>query len=122
MTEDRPLPEAAAGGYLHRVAEDRQVAGAAGSVKAESVVVSRIGLVTIEPVHEGGASMSLEKVPNPSGVEGSEAGACHHHWLIEPAHGSVSQGVCQVCQEVRDFKNSIEWQYGQRRPGRPASS
>ena len=33
---------------------------------------------------------------------------CAHHWVIEPANGPVSQGVCQVCGEVRGFKNFIE--------------
>ncbi len=33
---------------------------------------------------------------------------CAHHWVIEPANGPVSQGACQVCGEVRGFKNFIE--------------
>ena len=33
---------------------------------------------------------------------------CAHYWIIEPANGPVSLGVCQVCQEVRAFKNYIE--------------
>ncbi len=32
---------------------------------------------------------------------------CRHHWVIEPANGPVSRGVCQVCEETREFKNSI---------------
>ena len=32
---------------------------------------------------------------------------CHHHWVIEPANGPVSQGVCRLCQQVREFENSI---------------
>ena len=66
--------------------------------------------------------MTLEHYPNPTGVEGQDDQACHHHWVIEPAHGLLSQGECQMCHEVREFKNSIEWQYGQRKPGRPAAS
>jgi len=38
---------------------------------------------------------------------------CVHHWIIEPANGPVSQGACQVCGEVRGFKNFIEsWESG----------
>lgn len=33
---------------------------------------------------------------------------CRHHWVIQPATGPVSQGVCQTCGEVREFKNYIE--------------
>ena len=36
---------------------------------------------------------------------------CAHYWIIEPANGPVSQGACQVCGEVRGFKNSIEGDY-----------
>ena len=32
---------------------------------------------------------------------------CRHHWIIEPAEGPVSQGVCQNCHEAREFLNSI---------------
>lgn len=47
---------------------------------------------------------------------------CQHHWVIATANGSVSQGKCQICHEVKEFRNSIEWQYGQTKPGRPAST
>lgn len=33
---------------------------------------------------------------------------CRHHWLIQPANGPISEGVCQVCGENREFKNSVE--------------
>ncbi|MDA0265155.1 MAG: hypothetical protein O3A93_14100 [Chloroflexi bacterium] len=33
--------------------------------------------------------------------------ACQHHWVIETARGPVSWGVCQVCHEGKEFKNSI---------------
>lgn len=32
---------------------------------------------------------------------------CRHYWLIEPAEGPMSRGVCHNCQESRDFQNSI---------------
>jgi hypothetical protein len=59
---------------------------------------------------------------NPTETEGQNKQVCHHHWMIEPAKGSLSQGECQKCHEVREFKNTIEWQYGQTKPGRPAAS
>ncbi len=32
---------------------------------------------------------------------------CRHHWVIETANGPVSWGVCQVCLERKEFRNSI---------------
>ena len=32
---------------------------------------------------------------------------CCHYWIIETAHGPISRGECQLCHEVRDFKNSV---------------
>lgn len=34
--------------------------------------------------------------------------ACRHHWVIQPAMGPVSEGFCQVCGELREFKNYVE--------------
>ncbi len=31
---------------------------------------------------------------------------CVHHWLIKPAHGPTSEGVCCRCGRRRDFRNS----------------
>jgi hypothetical protein len=33
---------------------------------------------------------------------------CRHYWVIQPATGPVSQGVCQHCGESREFKNYVE--------------
>ena len=43
-------------------------------------------------------------------VPGQEEGnvACRHHWIIEAPTGPVSRGVCQICEDVREFKNYIE--------------
>ena len=42
---------------------------------------------------------------------------CCHHWMIQPADGPVSLGVCQFCMEAKEFKNSIEdWSF-ERLPG-----
>ena len=37
-----------------------------------------------------------------------EPDLCRHHWVIQPATGPVSQGVCQACGAVRDFQNYVE--------------
>ena len=39
--------------------------------------------------------------------EAPSAPTCCHYWIIETAHGPISRGECQVCHEVRDFKNSV---------------
>ena len=33
---------------------------------------------------------------------------CRHHWVIQPAMGPESPGICQSCGETRDFKNYVE--------------
>ena len=33
---------------------------------------------------------------------------CAHHWVIQPAMGPVSQGICQICGDYRDFQNYVE--------------
>lgn len=33
---------------------------------------------------------------------------CTHHWVIDAASGHTSRGVCKLCQEVREFDNSID--------------
>ena len=37
-----------------------------------------------------------------------EAPQCMHYWVIQPADGPVSPGVCQTCGETREFKNYVE--------------
>ncbi len=38
----------------------------------------------------------------------SPVAVCRHHWVIQPADGPVSNGLCQVCGESREFKNYVE--------------
>ena len=38
----------------------------------------------------------------------SSVATCRHHWVIQPADGPVSNGLCQVCGETREFKNYVE--------------
>lgn len=33
---------------------------------------------------------------------------CKHHWIIQPPQGTFSQGTCQVCGEVKEFRNTPE--------------
>ena len=33
---------------------------------------------------------------------------CCHHWIIQPAEGPVSDGVCKLCHATREFKNSLD--------------
>ena len=37
---------------------------------------------------------------------------CTQHWVIEAANGHTSRGICQLCNEVREFENSIEKSLG----------
>ncbi len=49
-----------------------------------------------------------QQPPIVSLAEVQELAQCRHHWVIQPATGPVSQGVCQTCGEVRDFMNYVE--------------
>ncbi|MFQ5872274.1 MAG: hypothetical protein ACE5JL_00530 [Dehalococcoidia bacterium] len=42
-------------------------------------------------------------MPRP-GEQGTQP--CHHRWDIQPPNGPMSEGTCQNCGEVREFKNS----------------
>ncbi len=55
-------------------------------------------VVEKDPVENMLAQAVLEEQTKPT---------CRHHWVIEPANGPVSWGVCQVCHEGKEFKNSI---------------
>ena len=33
---------------------------------------------------------------------------CSHHWIIEPALGPTSTGICKLCGEKKIFMNVIE--------------
>jgi len=35
-----------------------------------------------------------------------QAPVCRHHWVIESPHGATSMGICKICAEVREFRNS----------------
>ena len=33
---------------------------------------------------------------------------CRHYWVIQPATGPISPGLCQTCGLTREFKNYVE--------------
>ena len=41
-------------------------------------------------------------------TENREVSQCCHHWVIEPAEGPLSEGVCQRCGEIKAFSNYVE--------------
>ena len=45
-------------------------------------------------------------IPASEGIE--EGPLCMHYWVIQPATGPVSPGICQTCGTTRDFKNYVE--------------
>jgi hypothetical protein len=45
--------------------------------------------------------------PAPVAEKEAPISVCRHHWIIEPANGPVSRGVCLTCLEIRQFRNSI---------------
>ena len=48
--------------------------------------------------------MSEVAVTEPNEVT-TEPG-CRHHWLIESPHGPTSMGICKLCGEQKEFRNS----------------
>ncbi len=51
--------------------------------------------------------MAQQESTTPATTDATAA-TCTHHWTIQPATGPVSQGVCRLCGEVREFKNYVE--------------
>ena len=41
-------------------------------------------------------------------LDNDEQPKCQHYWVIQPATGPISPGVCQTCGELREFKNYVE--------------
>ena len=49
-------------------------------------------------------------VTGPSTItEHQDRPTCCHYWVIQPAAGPLSLGVCQVCGDNREFKNYLEY-------------
>ncbi len=49
-----------------------------------------------------------QQAPITQPAEEQELPGCRHHWVIQPATGPVSPGLCQICGEAREFKNYVE--------------
>jgi hypothetical protein len=49
-----------------------------------------------------------QQVSVTSQAEEQNIQGCRHYWVIQPATGPMSQGVCQHCGESREFKNYVE--------------
>ena len=43
---------------------------------------------------------------NRNRLTGFISSRCAHHWVIDAANGHFSRGVCQLCNEMREFENS----------------
>lgn len=50
----------------------------------------------------------VQQLSEPTLGHEREPATCRHYWIIEAPTGPVSRGVCQICEEIRDFKNYIE--------------
>ncbi len=47
-------------------------------------------------------------VTEPSTIEEyQDRPTCCHFWVISPAAGPLSLGVCRVCGDIREFKNYL---------------
>ena len=50
----------------------------------------------------------VQQASRPVSGDDQNREGCRHHWIIEAPTGPMSNGVCQLCAEVREFKNYIE--------------
>ena len=51
----------------------------------------------------------------------TEPPKCTHHWVIQPANGPVSLGVCKFCREILEFRNHLgTWEWHPRGNRQPA--
>ncbi|PKB56785.1 MAG: hypothetical protein BZY73_06455 [SAR202 cluster bacterium Casp-Chloro-G3] len=51
-----------------------------------------------------------DRTPQNSAQAADQTNTCCHHWIIDSAEGPVSAGSCQNCGEVKEFKNSIDYE------------
>ena len=50
----------------------------------------------------------VQQASRPVAGNEQQVETCQHHWIIEAPTGPVSNGACQICEEIREFKNYIE--------------
>lgn len=41
-------------------------------------------------------------------ADGETAMSCVHHFMLEPPHGPISQGVCKFCGFKKDHQNRLD--------------
>ncbi len=52
--------------------------------------------------------MTVQQAAPPVISKKSFTVVCRHYWVIEPAGGPLSHGVCKTCKETRVFKNFLD--------------
>ena len=52
--------------------------------------------------------MMVQEAAVPAIKDTEDSPRCMHYWVIQPATGPVSPGICQSCGEGREFKNYVE--------------
>ena len=50
----------------------------------------------------------MQELAISSNTEQLSSADCSHHWIIEPPEGPMSQGMCRLCSEIREFRNFLE--------------
>ena len=51
--------------------------------------------------------MVLQEEVREEVLEAQQVITCRHHWMIEPANGPTSIGICRNCREIKEFTNSV---------------
>lgn len=50
----------------------------------------------------------VQQLSRPVIEKQQEQPTCCHHWISEAPSGPVSNGICRLCGEEKEFKNYIE--------------
>ena len=50
--------------------------------------------------------MTNQQLNESSAIE-DDVPSCQHHWVIQDSDGPMSQGICRVCGEFKQFKNYL---------------
>ena len=70
------------------------------------------GCAEAEGLEDATTGVLPEILGKPHETEMASEQRCRHHWIIQPADGPVSWGVCKLCRETREFKNSLDtWEW-----------
>ena len=71
-------------------------------MKIFAIALFEKAFYTLLNTKAGGDAMTGEESGKPP-----DGQKCRHYWVIQPANGPVSQGLCQICGETREFKNYV---------------